>query len=354
MRTTHSLLICFLTVFAAGLLPAPAAGQVARPKVAVLLLLHDSAVSDTQATQVREAVRSTLASRGQAAKPSAEVDRLLGSTDISCTTGDCMGRTAGTLGVDRLVGGRLERAAGASGGNWTLALWLYDARKKETAAVHTARCEGCSTVLLVGTAIQASRVLLAQVDQNRGSRIAVRSRPRGALVTIDDVPRGVTDLAFGVTPGKHTVVLTLDGYEATTHTVEVKPGAEAVVDVHLAPATAGPADKGGGALSPRVFKWVALGAAVATLGAGIALMVMDGQETCDKAHDHYVCPERYETLTPGVALVATGAALGGAAGLLFYLDGKKGGGAAEEPRKTMAISPTVTRGGGGVTAVLTF
>ena len=357
MRTTPTLLICSLLLIASGLAVAPAAAEVkAKPRVAVLLLLHDRAVNDGQATQLRESVRTTLESKGYAARPTAEVDRLLATTDLSCTSGACMARTAATLGVDALVGGRLERTDGEAGGTWTLSLWLYDGRQQITAATHTARCQGCGAVQAVGTAVQATGDLLIQAGQNQGSRIKVRSRPGGALVLIDEVPRGVTDMAFGVKPGRHTVVLKLDGFITTTHPVEVKPGAEATVDVNLAPATpaATPDGEGGGALPPRVFKWVALGAAVATLGAGIALLVMDGQETCDKAHEHYVCPERYETMTPGIALVATGAALGGASGLLFYLDSKKKGATANEPRKTMAISPTVTRGGGGVTAVLTF
>jgi len=265
-----------------------------------------------------------------------------------------MASAAGTLKVDLLVGGRLERTQGA--GDWALSLWLYDARKKETSAVQAARCEGCGTVQVVGMGVQAAVDLLDKAAENKG-RIRVRTRPRGALVTIDGTARGVTNGTFGVKPGKRTVVLKLEGHNTTSHTVEVKPGAEAVLDLDLPLETpVGPGDGGGGALSPRLFKWITLGAAVATIGAGIALMVMDGTETCDKVYDDELCPRRYETMTPGIALVAGGAALGSASGLLFYLDGKKkkAGGAPEQPRKTMAISPTVTRGGGGVTAVLSF
>ncbi len=348
MRTTYTTLIC--TLYLTTLTPSPAAAQAAKPKVAVLLLVHDDDVTDGQQAQVRASVRATLETREHVALPSAEVDRLVGTTNVGCATGPCMARTANTVGVDRVVGGRLERVGGGAGGwgTWTLTLWLYDVRTRETAAVHTAHCKGCGAVQAVATAIRATSDLLNQVDANRGCRVLVRSRPSNARVIIDGVERGVTDLAFGVKPGRHTVVLKKDGFFPTTHTVEVEPGAEAVVQARLASSSAvGPAREG--VVSPGLFKWVALGAAVATLGAGIALMVMDGEETCDKTHGHHVCPERYETMTPGVALVATGAALGGAAGLLFILDGGR-----ESPRKTMAIAPTITRGGGGVAAALTF
>lgn len=351
MKATLSV-VCSLT-----LLAATGAAQAQPVTAAVVPLLHDRQVSDREAAQVRQAVRSALQSAGRAPLSAAETDRQLVATDITCASTKCMASAAATLKVGQLVGGRLERSKSGQGlDHWTLSLWLYDASAKATAATTVGRCEACAAVQLMVTAVDATRRLLEQAGRNQGGRIDVGSVPRGAIVTIDGVARGVTNMPFGVKPGAHTVVLRLQGFEQSSHQVQVKPGGTAVIKAHLDPVVADAGGGSGASGAPRVLKWVTLGAAVASLGAGVALLVMDGEPTCDTERDHYVCPERYETLTPGIALLAAGAALGGTSGLLFYLDSREAAQseqAAATPR-TLSVTPVVSRQGGGVSALLTF
>jgi len=122
-----------------------------------------------------------------------------------------------------------------------------------------------------------------------------------------------------------------------------------VVDINLVPAgeQKGKPSQGGAA---SVLKWAFLGAAVAGLASGIALLALDGTDNCDKELSHYQCAEVYQTLAPGAALTVTGGLLAGASGLMFYLDSSN----EESPQKSLALMPVVHGQGAGIGALLTF
>ena len=114
-------------------------------------------------------------------------------------------------------------------------------------------------------------------------------------------------------------------------------------------------DQGGGLFSAPVLRWVFLGLAVGCAGAGVPLLAMHGQTSCDQA----ACPEEYDTLAGGVTLVAAAAVAAAASGVMFYLAARREAPAGEDPEanpgdtKTMLL-PWAAPGGAGLTATVTF
>lgn len=80
----------------------------------------------------------------------------------------------------------------------------------------------------------------------------------------------------------------------------------------------------------RVLKWVAGATGVALLVTGAALYTIDGRGTCGAL----ACPEIYNTAAGGIALLATGATLGGVSALFFGLDLR----AARAEERALAVS----------------
>ncbi|MBK8481381.1 MAG: hypothetical protein IPL40_09440 [Proteobacteria bacterium] len=100
------------------------------------------------------------------------------------------------------------------------------------------------------------------------------------------------------------------------------------------------------------WPWIALAGGLASLGAGIPLLLIDGHGTCSGTPR---CPKRYATATPGVILTAAGSvALAGAA-TLFAL--RRGPSRARPPSATLlapSIGPWVGQGIAGLTAAALF
>ena len=101
-----------------------------------------------------------------------------------------------------------------------------------------------------------------------------------------------------------------------------------------------------------VSKWATLALAAGGVAGGVTLLVMDGNKTCDTP-DGVRCPQNFATQTPGIALVAAGAALAAASAVLFYLDARQGGGDDEKPRAT-ALAPWASPTAGGLSAAFAF
>ena len=89
-----------------------------------------------------------------------------------------------------------------------------------------------------------------------------------------------------------------------------------------------------------------MGVSVATLAAGVALLAVHGQPTCER--DFGKCPERRNTQGAGVGLTVAGALSGAGAAVLFYL------GARSKRKETTRVAPWFQRDGGGLAAVGRF
>jgi hypothetical protein len=99
--------------------------------------------------------------------------------------------------------------------------------------------------------------------------------------------------------------------------VSVPPGATARVDIALTGAPPVPSRRNP-ALRP--LKWVTLVGGVLAVGAGAALMVLDGHGTCTTTPGQRQCPESYDTKTGGIVALAGGGALVVTSVVLFIAD----------------------------------
>ena len=225
-----------------------------------------------------------------------------------------------------------------SGGH--LALHFSDAQqmnqKEVRYAASVARAVGASRVILVGVrTLDSGRVLRGTLVSTDGTRV-VRS---GSISLEPAAPspatlRSLVDFLFS---GKETPEVTVQG----------RPGSHKDGETVAATATDRQDDGGPGAGWMGLVKWVALGVAVAGLGAGIPLIAMDGSGTCDSGGR---CPEQYETLAPGVAATAVGGVAAVGAVVLFVLDarGKK------KTKQRAAVTPLLLPGGVGLGAMVRF
>lgn len=340
-----------LVVALALLLAAPPAGA-AEPGagVAVLMPRHDAAsVTVAQAQAFREAIAAALGEAHLAALDLKEVDRRLAVADLSCDTKVCMARRSKLLNTRFLLGGRLERVEQTAG--WALALWLYDVRRGSTVATLEDRCEQCTGEDAVARARPLTVRLLQEAVRTRGARVEVRSRPSGAEVRIDGELAGVTDMTFGVEPGEHVIQVVHKDTEARRkYKIRVGPGRKVVVDAEL---RRGAGAVSVGSINAGTWKWVSLAIGLAGVGAGAALWAVDGKQTCDRAAEHFQCPEHYDTLAPGIGLVAAGAVVLAGAALLFFIDATAEG-ADDSAGERAGVAPWLGRKSGGVTAAVTF
>jgi len=307
---------------------------------------HDAgAIKVHEAQAFREAVVRALTRAHLAALDLKEVDRRLAVADLSCNTPECLARRAKLLNTRLLIGGRLEHGHAPG---YSVALWLYDARRGSTVATVQGHCKTCDVNEAVARTGPLTVRLLEQALRTRGARIVVRSSPRGADVRIDGELVGVTDMTFGVKPGEHLVVVEhkkLGGRRK--YKVRVGAGRKVVVDANL---NRGAGAVAVGGINAGTWKWVSLGVGMAAAGAGAALLAIHGRQTCSKAAEHYQCPEQYDTRAPGIGLVVAGGVVLAGAGLLFYLDATS-----EDSGETVAAAPWVAgRDAGGLSAVVSF
>ena len=125
-----------------------------------------------------------------------------------------------------------------------------------------------STEVLV--APDQTATVVAELRKPRGS-LKVHSSPSGARVSLDGKLLGRTPLRQAVDAGDHQLTVQTEGHHAAVRNVSIKPAAETAVTLDLV-AVGGPAERPA-PTRRRIWTWVAGGAAVAALAAGVALGV---------------------------------------------------------------------------------
>jgi hypothetical protein len=133
-------------------------------------------------------------------------------------------------------------------------------------------------------AVDAKLAALAQ----KPALLLLSSEPRGAQITLDGVPLGIsTPSALWITAAEHRVTLTSAGFAAATEIVGPRPGERQPLRVTLAPLTVAktpPAQvaspsKGAGA---EVWISAALGGAGLVAGAWLGAMALDEHNRFDR------------------------------------------------------------------------
>jgi len=191
-----------------------------------VLILGASEMDTTLADNVTEMVIAAVARRGGVEVAGKEEFRArLGVTSDrraqACLEEiACVGRTAVSLGVRRLVTGTV----GTRGSQFLFSLNLHD--------VEAGRVENRVFRLVEGSLDNLIRAIEKGCDQLfspkiEPGRIQVTTDPPGARVSVDHAYLGVTPLISGtLIPGSHRVRVESDGRFPWTSTVEVRSGQE--------------------------------------------------------------------------------------------------------------------------------
>ncbi|HXU67954.1 MAG TPA: PEGA domain-containing protein [Polyangia bacterium] len=240
--------------------------------------------------------------------PPNEVDMKVGERPelLQCRSGGCLAEEAAFLKVDRLILPRLEPAPD---GGFTIGVSVFDAGQKKIL------CEGVDRVSAPAELHDRLTVIVGRLrgELLRPGRLEVHAQPT-AVVSVDGLAKGATPWTGELDPGDHVVALEAGGARVERD-VNVAPGSTARVDVTLAVA---PTPTHSRALRP--LKWVTLVGGVLAVGAGAALVALDGHGTCTRVSGQVECPDVYDTRTGGYVAIGAGGALVVTSVILFVLD----------------------------------
>lgn len=232
--------------------------------------------------------------------PAAENQERIHSSDelLQCTgTGACLGHAAAALKADELVASQIE----VNGKDYRIKLRLLDPVGRELAKVEEP-CDIC-TVREAEEAIANAAGKLATA----ASLLPPKSEPEASATPAPTTPPA------NATPAP------------TTPPPNTTPPAELASPVEVPPPTLPVPELTSSRPARRTFPWrpVAISSLAAGLVAtviGIPLLAIDGQPTCSLPNPKQSCPEVYNTVGGGAALLAVGVAGITVSGVLFYLD----------------------------------
>ena len=255
---------------------------------------------------------------------------------VGCTSTTCLAKLGSIVGAARFLTARVETAGAAY--NVELTVLTVDG----PVARRTASCEVCTMADLGDLLATKVQELITQPAQQPVS-ITLATHPAGGDVAVSAGegggslrPVGKAPAQVSLPPGNYLVEVKLAGYSVLRKTITVADsGDPQSFQLALEPvAVETPAPP------PRyhTWKWIAGGAAVVGVAAGLVVLSYDGKETCGTPP----CATHDATLPQGLVLVGAGALAGAAAGWMFWHD-------AHEHSASAAIAPTA----GGATAAVT-
>jgi hypothetical protein len=286
MRRLRS--VAALLMFSA--LSAAAGVARAADHVAVLIPQTRPTAAPELRDRFHEAVTRGLQGGSDEITPAAEVRLRLGSSEelMSCAgSGSCVARAAQALRADKLVTADID----INGKDFAIKLRLVDAVGRELLKVEEP-CDIC-TVKEAEEAVTRAATKLAA---------AARALP----------PDATAPPAKAETP------------PAKPEPPKVEPAPpKPEPKLEAPPPLAEPTPLA--TREKKIFPWrgLAIGAAVVGvvgLAIGIPLLAIDGNPTCSKPNPQQSCPEVYNTLGGGAAMLTLGLVSGAASGVFFYLD----------------------------------
>jgi hypothetical protein len=267
--------------------------------------------SDELRGQVVAALAAAVKGAGASLVGEEKVETAIGKDKdlVHCLSTTCLERLAARSGAGEL----LRAHVAATGNTYEIDLELLSPRAEGGLAGRVQRtCSVCTVSELSEMVATAASDLLAG---KTGVEVEILCRPMGAIIAVDDKPRGQGPLRLRLPPGRHRVVARLDGHASAFKVIEVTSTVgDQRFELVLAPAAA-LSDDG---RSFRTLKWVTAGGAAAALLTGITLLVVDGNGTCGGDGD--ACPMEYDTRGAGLLGLAVGVAAGGASAWMFTRD----------------------------------
>ena len=224
----------------------------------------------------------------------------------------CIAPVAAKANTDRLLFIALVREPDREGSpSLLLNGWIMN-KKGKILANERRRCGPC----LRGKIEEASRDLVDALTRTAAIKTAntllkVRSVPTGAIVIIDNEVIGTTELTYPTYPGPHKVSIKKTGYQSMTRDVVAAEGVTKDIDFELLPGSDEPTP----GQTRGVLPWIVLGAGAALMASGAVVLALD-EDAPPIGRDrtaHFT-----DTLVPGIALIAGGAAVTGA-GVYLYI-----------------------------------
>jgi hypothetical protein len=246
-------------------------------------------------------------------------------SDLGCGDTACLQRAGAERGATHIVRAKLT----GTDRDYEMTVEVIDVGAGTVAALD-GFCDTCGASELrefvVDKAVRLHATLRSQ--RLRPALLVIATQPAGALVYLDDEPIGRTPLEHQTIAGERRVKVVLDGHVTAQRAVSLVGGVEKRVELTLdrrpdvdteSNVTAGKKARIG-----KIVGGTSLGVGVGLLGAGIALLVLDGNPIERKCNGENVdadndCKFLHDTLAGGIGLTVGGAALAGAGvGLLVW------------------------------------
>jgi hypothetical protein len=264
------LMVIGLLLFAAD--PAtttdtPAAAT-AKQRLAVLELKAEGASAELATTLSQVVAEQAGKTPGFDAISQSEITALLNVQKqkqlLGCADESCLAEIGGALGAKLVLNGTL----GKLGDSYVLSLQLLDTHKGKIQA-RESRTIGGSLEALVAAAKDLTHRLLTGKPLDTTGKIRFALMPPGAALTIDGTLIGHAPLENAITleQGTHRVHAEADGYVPYDNTMQVVAGTTLFNEINLVSTKPLRAEASGG--TQRTLGWILIGAAAATLGAGI-------------------------------------------------------------------------------------
>jgi PEGA domain len=222
----------YLSVIGALLALGLAGSASAAPDVGVAVLgLEPVEVPESLAQQVTDALRQRAAATGGVkvvqGKDLIEI-KMIFNCDGEAPA--CMAQAGKSLGADKLLYGVVKKGPKAT---FLLALKLLDV-KSGTVEKFINDSAGKRELSAGQVNVVASKWFAQLIEVDTKPTLTVTSDPSGATVTVDGTGYGKTPLTLReLTPGAHTVVLSLPGRQSATRNVELRAGGSHDVTAQL-------------------------------------------------------------------------------------------------------------------------
>ncbi len=287
-------------------LAAPAASAPEAPTVVLLGLRFEGEVPPPVRQAMAERLAAGLgAARVKLADPAAVLKAIAGRGP--CHDAACWKAVAAAVACRYVVGGSVK----GEEGSYELDLFMGDAFSGAVAARVQQRCEVCGLKAAADKVDLTASALVAKLDAatRAPARVLVQTDPPGAMILVDGDEVGLSPREVELSPGSHQLTAKAAGYASAMRTVTAVAGVQERVELRLLHLSA--------ASPARVVGWVAIGAGVAALAAGIVLLSLQGSEV-DCPSDVGATRCRRETAPEGGVVVGLGAAAVGVGSYLVY------------------------------------